>query len=51
MNKHIVNGKNIDNGSYILINKKDNNPNLANTKEAYLFIVNEAATIKVPKKE
>ena len=51
MNKHIVNGKNIENGSYILINKKDNNPNLANTKDAYLFIVNEAATIKVPKKE
>ena len=51
MNKYQVNWKNIDNGSYILINKKENNPNLANTKEAYLFVVNDAATIKVPKKE
>jgi SOS-response transcriptional repressor LexA len=51
MNKHIVNGKNIENWSYILINKKESNPNLSNTKDAFLFIVNEAATIKIPKKE
>jgi len=51
MNKYQVNGKNIENGSYILINKKDNNPNMSNSKEAYLFMVNESATVKIPKKE
>jgi hypothetical protein len=51
MNKYQVNGKNIENGSFILIDKKDNNPNLSNTKEAYLFMVNESATVKIPKKE
>jgi len=51
MNKYQVNWKTIENGSYILINKKDNNPNLSSTKEAYLFMVNESATVKVPKKE
>lgn len=51
MNKYVVNGKVIENGSYVLINSKDNTPNLSNSKDAYLFIVNDSATIKVPKKE
>jgi len=51
MNKYQINWKNIENWSYILINKKDNNPNLSGTKEAYLFMVNDSATVKVPKKE
>ena len=51
MNKYKINGKTIENWSYILINKKDNNPNLSSTKEAYLFMVNDSATVKVPKKE
>ena len=51
MNKYSVNGKLIENGSYVLINSKENNPNLTNSKDAYLFIVNDSATIKIPKKE
>jgi len=51
MNKYQVNWKTIENWSYILINKKDNNPNLSWTKEAYLFMVNDSATVKIPKKE
>lgn len=51
MNKYKINGKTIENWSYILINKKDNNPNLSSTKEAYLFMVNDSATVKIPKKE
>lgn len=51
MNKYQVNWKIIENWSYILINKKDNNPNLSSTKEAYLFMVNDSATVKIPKKE
>ncbi len=48
MNQFEVNGKIIDNGSYILINKKEIN---TNSKEAFLFLVDWAATIKVPKQE
>ncbi len=51
MNNFEVNGKLIDNGSYILINKSESNPNMENSKEAYLFIVDGAATIKTPKQE
>ena len=51
MNKYQVNWKTIENWSYILINKKDNNPNLSWTKDAYLFMVNDSATVKIPKKE
>jgi repressor LexA len=51
MNQYSVNGKIIENGSYVLINGKDNNPNLTNSKDAYLFIVNDSATIKIPRKE
>ena len=51
MNNHKVNWKTIENGSYILINKRENNPNFKNSKDAYLFIVNDSATLKVPKKE
>jgi len=51
MNKHKVNWKTIENGSYILINKRENNPNFKNSKDAYLFIVNDSATLKIPKKE
>ena len=51
MNKFIVNWKTIDNHSYILVNKKETTPNFKNDKEAYLFLVNGSATIKVAKKE
>ena len=43
MNKHEVNGKNISNGSYILIKKDESS---LNETDAFLFIVNGAATIK-----
>jgi len=39
MNNFEVNGKLIDNGSYILVNKSETSPNMDNSKEAYLFIV------------
>ncbi len=48
MNDFVVNGKYVENGSYVLISKKEKN---INTKDAFLFIVDNAATIKVPKKE
>lgn len=48
MNAHEVNGKIIENGSYILVNKKEVN---TNSKDAFLFVVDWAATIKVPKTE
>ena len=48
MNNFEVNGKLIDNGSYILVNKKEVN---TNSREAFLFIVDGAATIKIPKTE
>lgn len=43
MNDHQVNGKYIDNGSYVLIKKQDNQ---LNEKDAFLFIVDRSATIK-----
>ena len=48
MNDYEVNGKIIENGSYILVNKKETN---TNSRDAFLFIVDWAATIKVPKTE
>ena len=51
MNNFEVNGKLIDNGSYILVNKSETSPNMDNSKEAYLFIVDWAATIKTAKQE
>jgi len=51
MNKFQVNWKMIDNGSYILVNKKETTPNFNNSNDAYLFLVNGSATIKVAKKE
>ncbi len=48
MNQCEVNGKMIDNGSYILVNKSEVN---TNSKEAFLFLVEWAATIKIPKQE
>jgi len=48
MNNFEVNGKIIDNGSYVLVKKDEVN---MNEREAFLFIVNNAATLKVPKKE
>ena len=51
MNNFIINWKTIDNHSYILVNKKEKTPNFKNDKDAYLFLVNWAATIKVARKE
>ena len=51
MNDFEVNNKVIDNGSYVLINKREASPNFNSSKDAYLFIVNDWATIKIPKKE
>jgi SOS-response transcriptional repressor LexA len=48
MNKYEVNGKNIENGSYILI-KKD--ATSLNNNDAFLFVVNNSATIKKYKQE
>ena len=48
MNNFEVNGKIIDNGSYVLVKKDEVN---MNEREAFLFVVNNAATLKVPKKE
>jgi len=48
MNDFKVNNKYIENGSYVLINK---NEKVMNSKDAFLFIVDGAATLKVPKKE
>ncbi len=48
MNNFNINGKVIDNWSYVLIKK--NNENL-NSKDAFLFIVNWSATLKKYKKE
>ncbi|MDD3303145.1 MAG: S24 family peptidase [Candidatus Gracilibacteria bacterium] len=48
MNKFKVKGKNIENGSYVLIKKDETN---LDENNAYLFIVDGCATIKVPKKE
>jgi hypothetical protein len=48
MNDCKVNGKFIENGSYILVDKTGTVPN---DKDTFLFIVNGAATIKVKKIE
>lgn len=48
MNDYKVNGKYIENGSYVLIDKRQK---VINTKDAFLFVVDNAATLKIPKKE
>lgn len=48
MNNYMVNGKYIENGSYVLIDKKEK---VINTKDVFLFLVDNAATLKIPKKE
>lgn len=48
MNDFEINSKKIDNGSYVLIKKDEN---VTNTKDAFLFIVNWAATLKKYKKD
>ncbi len=48
MNQYSVNGKYIENGSYVLIDKKEK---VINTHDAFLFVVDNAATLKIPKKE
>jgi len=48
MNEFVVNGKYIEHGSYVLIDKKEK---VINTKDAFLFVVDGAATVKIPKKE
>ncbi len=48
MNNCIVNGKIIENGSYVLIKKWTH---IVNENDVYLFIVNNCATIKKSKRE
>jgi len=48
MNNFKVNNKFIDNGSYVLIKRDEV---VSNEKDAFLFIVNNAATLKTSKKE
>ena len=48
MNDYMLNWKTIDNGSYILVNKREKQPNL---RDAYVFLVDGSATIKTQKKE
>ncbi len=48
MNDFKVNGKSIENGSYVLIDKREK---VINTKDAFLFVVDNAATLKIPKTE
>jgi len=48
MNDFKVNGKYIENGSYVLIDKKQK---VINTHDAFLFVVDNAAVLKIPKKE
>lgn len=48
MNNFKVNGKTIENWSYALISKKENS---ITSKDAFLFIVDNAATLKIPKIE
>ena len=43
MNNHLINGKYIENGSYVLIRK---DATQLNEKDAFLFIVDRSATIK-----
>ncbi len=48
MNEYKINWKYIENWSYVLINK---NEKVINTKDVFLFVVDNAATLKIPKKE
>lgn len=48
MNDYRINGKYIENGSYVLIDKEEK---VINVKDAFLFVVDGAATLKIPKKE
>ena len=48
MNNYKINGKTIENGSYVLIDKREK---VINTKDAFLFVVDNAATLKIPKTE
>nr|MDD3720793.1 S24 family peptidase [Candidatus Gracilibacteria bacterium] len=48
MNDYKVKGKTIDNGSYVLIKKDETN---IDSNNAFLFIIDSCATIKVPKIE
>ena len=48
MNNFEINWKYIENGSYVLIDK---NQKVINTNDAFLFVVDGAATLKIPKKE
>jgi SOS-response transcriptional repressor LexA len=48
MNKYEVKGKTIENGSYILIQKDATS---LNGNDAFLFVVNNSATIKKYKQE
>ena len=48
MNDYKVNGKFISNGSYVLVDKREKN---INSNWAYLFVIDWAATVKVPKTE
>ena len=48
MNDYVVNWKNIENGSYVLINKEEVSTNFT---DAFLFVVNWAATLKKFKRD
>jgi len=48
MNNYKVNWKNIENWSYVLIDTREK---IINVKDAFLFVVDNAATVKIPKKE
>lgn len=48
MNDFEVNGKIVDNGSYILVKKDETS---LNERDAFLFVVNWAATIKTQKRD
>ena len=48
MNDFEINWKTIDNKSYVLVKKDETN---INEKDAFLFIINNSATIKVVKKD
>jgi SOS-response transcriptional repressor LexA len=48
MNDFKVNWKNVENGSFVLIDRKEK---VINAKDAFLFVVDNAATLKLPKVE
>jgi len=48
MNDYKVNWKYIENWSYVLVDKREKN---INTHDAFLFVIDNVATIKIPKKE